>query len=956
MPVPSPTAWPGRILGRALIAGLLALLIGAVPYAAADQRDFLLRCSPAQAAEIAAQYRLRVVEQLPGRDVFKLRNDDNRSEDAVEAEVRTDVRVVGFERNHDLELPESPPDVSLDQSTAAILESLPQRTLVNYYGQIVWNRYAQQPAVDRIRLPQAQLQSIGNGVIVAVVDTGIDPNHPVLRDLLVPGFDFVRNTAGTPNELADLDQSTAAILEQSTAAILERDRVVSLNQSTAAILEGGTASALAGRPLPAAFGHGTMVAGLVHLVAPGARIMPLKAFAADGSSSMYDIVRAVYFAADNGARVINMSFTMRIESDELKRALQYAGDRGVLAIASAGNEGAKIVVYPAAWSDAFGVGSTGDLDQRSRFSNFGSNIVRAAAPGEGVVTTWPAGHFAAAWGTSFSTAIVAGAGALLISGEPANAPLEARRARADLAEEALRQAVPIGQDLGAGRIDLALAVAFRQQYDTQAGPSLPPAGDADGDGIPNAYEVAFGLNPLQADGGGDADGDGRTNLQEFQDGTHPRGTSRSYFAEGVANAFFDTRIALANPDDLPARVQLRFQRSDGPNVPLALTLPGHARATVRVADLPAVANSDFATVIESDRPIVADRTVTWDPTGYGSHAERASTTPPQTTWYLAEGATNSVFSLFYLVQNPGNAAAEVRVTFLRPAGRPPVVITRTVAAASRATIYVNQVPGLENEDLSAVIESTNGVPIFVERAMYVSTPGQPFAGGSGSAALPAPATVWFLAEGATGPFFDTFVLLGNPQTSPADVELTYLLPDGQAVVRTRRVAAQSRLTIRLDDDPALGNTPVSTRVRVTNGVPIVVERAMWWPDGAWQESHVSGATTETGTEWLLAEGDEGGPGNQQTYVLIANTGAADDEVRVTLLFEDASEIERDFALRGNSRLNVAIGREFPAARGRRFAIRVRSDNAPIVVERSIYADANGVVWAAGSNAGATKLR
>jgi hypothetical protein len=200
------------------------------------------------------------------------------------------------------------------------------------------------------------------------------------------------------------------------------------------------------------------------------------------------------------------------------------------------------------------------------------------------------------------------------------------------------------------------------------------------------------------------------------------------------------------------------------------------------------------------------------------------------------------------------------------------------------------------------------------------------------------------------------VLIGNPQASAADVTLTYLLPNGQTIVRTRRVAAQSRLTVRLDDDPALGNTPVSTRVQSTNGVAIVVERAMWWPDGNWQESHVSAATAETGTEWVLAEGEEGGPSHDQTYVLIANLSPDDDEVRVTLFFEDSSELERDFPLLGNSRLNVPIGPLFPAARGRRFAVRVRSNRAPIVVERSIYSDTPGVIWAAGSNAGGTTFR
>ena len=151
-----------------------------------------------------------------------------------------------------------------------------------------------------------------------------------------PGFDFTRDAAGVPSEWGDLSESTAAILEQTPPGSL---RSVIINQSTAAILEQSTAAILegSGADVPVAFGHGTMVAGLVHLVAPTARIMPLKAFRADGSSTLADILRAIYFAADNGARVINMSFSLREASDELIRALNYATSRGVICIASVGN-------------------------------------------------------------------------------------------------------------------------------------------------------------------------------------------------------------------------------------------------------------------------------------------------------------------------------------------------------------------------------------------------------------------------------------------------------------------------------------------------------------------------------------------------------------------------------------------------------------------------------------------
>src|SRR5205807_711944 len=115
------------------------------------------------------------------------------------------------------------------------------------------------------------------------------------------------NLPGIPSEFADLSQSTASILDQSMASILDQNTVVLLNQSTASILDQSTASILDIRQVPQAFGHGTMVAGIIHLVAPTAQIMPLKDFKVAGTSNLFDILRAIYYAVNHGAKVINLS-------------------------------------------------------------------------------------------------------------------------------------------------------------------------------------------------------------------------------------------------------------------------------------------------------------------------------------------------------------------------------------------------------------------------------------------------------------------------------------------------------------------------------------------------------------------------------------------------------------------------------------------------------------------------
>ncbi|MBA2353203.1 MAG: hypothetical protein H0V80_00895 [Acidobacteria bacterium] len=491
-----------------------------------------------------------------------------------------------------------------------------------------------------------------------------------------------------------------------------------------------------------------------------------------------------------------------------------------------------------------------------------------------------------------------------------------------------------------------------------------PLGDDDEDGLPNRWETQFGLlstTSTGADGaGGDPDGDGLTNLQEFQGGTHPRGIVTRYLAEGASSDFFATRLALANPGLTPASVLLRFQTPAGGAVTYVVTVPAQRRATIDPGAILGPGLQEFSTVIESDVLVAVDRTMRWTRAqGYGSHTERA-VEAPATTWYFAEGATGSTaaFNLFYLVQNPGARSVTLNVRYLRGAPAAPLVRTYTIAPNSRFNIWVNQEgPELAQAEVSAVM--TASAPVIVERAMYSNRAGQTFGAGHESAGVVAPAANWFLAEGATGSFFDLFVLIANPGDVPADVRATYLLPDGTTVVKSYLVAPQSRFNIWVDqEDARLADTAVGTAIASLNDVPIIVERAMWWPGGNWHGAHNSPGSTTTAARWALAEGEVGGPANTQTYILIANTTPTAGEVRVRLLFEDAPPIERIVTVPGSSRANIAVQTDFAEAAGRRFAAVVESVGTvplALVVERAMYTDAGGVVWASGTNALATRL-
>ena len=171
---------------------------------------------------------------------------------------------------------------------------------------------------------------------------------------------------------------------------------------------------------------------------------------------------------------------------------------------------------------------------------------------------------------------------------------------------------------------------------------------------------------------------------------------------------------------------MTFQRGDGARVRRPVDVAGRpvdGRSTAgAVIGLEA---ADVSTTVESNRFVGVERSMTWGTTAgaiYGSHAETA-TAAPSPTWFLAEGSTVLEFNLFYLLQNPQATTTSATVRFLLPSG---TTITRSYSLppGSRTTIYVNEIPGLDETDVSG--EVTASAPIVVERAMYRNLSGQPF--------------------------------------------------------------------------------------------------------------------------------------------------------------------------------------------------------------------------------------
>jgi len=227
------------------------------------------------------------------------------------------------------------------------------------------------------KLPQAQAiaKNFGNGITVAVIDTGIDLTHPMFTGRLTASstwMDYV--DGGTPQEAT------------------------------------GTA-----------YGHGTAVAGLVLQVAPRATILPIRVLGPDGSGEVANVISAISYAISNGAQVINLSLGTTTNVAALQTVIDAATAQGIYVVTSAGNTGDSNITYPAAWAKTginakylISVGSVGQSLLMSLFSSAGAAL-EFVAPGELIQSVYPGSQVATYIGTSFAAPQVAGTLALALS-------------------------------------------------------------------------------------------------------------------------------------------------------------------------------------------------------------------------------------------------------------------------------------------------------------------------------------------------------------------------------------------------------------------------------------------------------------------------------------------------------------------------------------------------------------
>ncbi|PYS54216.1 MAG: hypothetical protein DMG13_09100 [Acidobacteria bacterium] len=295
----------------------------------------------------------------------------------------------------------------MELNQGATLPSAPHARYLQVAPNTAPGWYKTQPALALTNLGGALTYSTGRGVVVADINSRVDTSHWALIGHLLPEQDFV---SVRPNGVTALNESSASYLDESSASYLDQSSASYLDESSASYLDESSASYLDGRN--PAYAHGTLVAGILTVVAPGAMIWPLRAFDDNGSSDTWMIAKAIRYAVNHGAQVINLSLGSEVNSAVLRSAVDYALDHNVTVTASAGNKNSFAPQYPAGYSGVIAAAATNLLDVKAPFSNFGADV-SFTAPGVNIISAAPGNLYAIVNGTSYAAPIIAGTAALL---------------------------------------------------------------------------------------------------------------------------------------------------------------------------------------------------------------------------------------------------------------------------------------------------------------------------------------------------------------------------------------------------------------------------------------------------------------------------------------------------------------------------------------------------------------
>ncbi|HEY4687815.1 MAG TPA: S8 family serine peptidase [Anaerolineae bacterium] len=412
-----------------LILGLIAVLVAGTPNPtqaiASDlpPDEVVVRPKPGVSINtITGRYNASVIGTLTENNVYFLRLNNGQTADALLPTLNADSDLFYAEPNYYGDPPPSGGQSYIDAHgfPSAWQSYIDAHSIFLDTGQSYIDAHGSPSgdtdiwAWNTLGVLDAQKISTGQGVIVAALDTGLAPDHPLLRSSLIDGYNFV----GMNNDFYDRGNG------------LDDDGDGKIDEGA---------------------GHGTHISGIIVTAAPGVQVMPIRVLNSEGVGTYWEVAAGIRYAVDHGAKVINMSLSAPRLPPSLEDALNYAASHGVVVVGAAGTGPGPN--YPAAFSTPLAVLGVGATDRNNAVASFSGGRISDTdvyAPGVDILSSYPYNGYTYGSGTSMAAAIVSAEAAMLFARYPDwNAATVSQRIVSQ------RVAIP---GVSAGRVDLVAAL------------------------------------------------------------------------------------------------------------------------------------------------------------------------------------------------------------------------------------------------------------------------------------------------------------------------------------------------------------------------------------------------------------------------------------------------------------------------------------------------------------------
>ncbi len=407
-----------------------------------------------------------------------------------------------------------------------------------------------------------------------------------------------------------------------------------------------------------------------------------------------------------------------------------------------------------------------------------------------------------------------------------------------------------------------------------------------------------------------------------------------YFAEGYTGAGTAEYLSLTNPSSTQNTITVTYLFAQGTPRTRTYAVPGQVHTVLNI-NQEVGANQSVSMIVQGSQPFVAERSMYTEKGSFVAASDSVGSSVLSTNWYFAEGNTTYGWNTLLAVLNPSTQPATITVQYLTGSSgakrrAATITSTYTVPAQARGTIVLNS--AIPNQQFGMAITASSAV--LIERPEYLIS--GTLRGGNSVVGATAPQTTWYFGGGNTSSGFIESLVLANPSSNQANVQMRYLSASGQVVNQSVSVPSLSRIEVSVN---AAFKGGIHSTV-ITSNVPIVAERQDFFHtnfNGSVQGSTTMMGSSHASTSWYMAQGDTSN--GYAEYLAVANPNNVQTQVQVVYYLASGSPIVKTHVIGANARLTISLLSELGPNQTVGIAVYATS---PVVTEQVLFFNIIGV--------------